>query len=194
MGSEGTFQTSGLILWLYGAAGTDLSRRPGDQLVSDDTGEPLSSPFRKEPVGRRAVSDSLQLLCCTMLSPCCSQPTLEHGSGTGAGHFCPRWDPLVRLPVAMQRFSQNCSTSEALATPSPFPLLFPPKCQTCILVCRLSLPPPAPLPLTLSTGMSPNKSLSLQILSWCLLPGWPKLTQIQNTLGQKVSGKDSSRR
>lgn len=175
---------------LYGAEGTKLSRRPRDQAVCDDVGGPLSSPFRREIAERRAISDSLQLPCWAVLSPGCFQSTPEHGRGIRGGHFCPKCDSSC---LALLRLLRAALPSEALPTSSSFPLSLHRR-QTCILVCRLSLPPPAPSPFHLPTGISLNKPLIFQTPSRCLLPRGPKLTQIQNQSDQKPPGKDSSRR
>ena len=55
------------------------TRRPGDPLTCEDVGEPLSPSFRREPAGREAASDSLQLPWWAILSPGCSQTMPEHG-------------------------------------------------------------------------------------------------------------------
>lgn len=179
-------KSSSLILWLHGAEGTKLSRKPRDQPVCDDRGESLSPSFMREIVGRRAVNDSLQPPCWTVLSPSGSQPIVEPGRGTSVGHFCPTWDLSNEVSSwPCWGFHRAALQSEPLPIPSSF--LHPLPSQVIELPPGLKALPASCF--CLSTGSSPNKSLALQIPSWCPLSGGPKLTQIQNNSGLSLLEK-----
>lgn len=127
------------------------------------TGEPLAAAFSGSTIGRADAKATVSLGC--------SQPRTTHGQSLEPDHSCPMQDSSNSLSLLSGPYRLGHDLFRATLQLTKFSF-----CVALFLwkpgwYCGLRLVHLRPLPFPFALCRHfPNKSLTLLILSWCLLP------------------------